>query len=292
MSEPGYLFTMVMLPVMPALASSPRAHARGCRSRGCRAHPAFRQGGYREHVRCPDSSIRRRRNRRRPFEVRWHAAGRARSRSFATRGLADSYRAELVRAARRGLEFGPGTGEPACWAGRPAAAVSWQQHAAAYAAMKWPQSSAHARAWVADALATITPALTAPGTGRPAVAALRAALYRWAYNPARSGTGPAPPIAAALAWARRNSLPLTALENPRVTRGALEALSLRLDGTRAAANTITRKRAVFYNALGYAVELGLLTANPLDRIRWNAPRASSAADPRSAASPAQVHDPG
>ena len=218
-----------------------------------------------------------------------HAAGRSRSRSFATRGLADSYRAELVRAARRGLEFGPGTGEPACWAGRPAAAVSWQQHAAAYAAMKWPQSSAHARAGIADALATITPALTAPGTGRPAAAALRAALYRWAYNPARSGTGPAPPIAAALAWARRNSLPLTALENPRVTRGALEALSLRLDGTRAAANTITRKRAVFYNALGYAVELGLLTANPLDRIRWNAPRASSAADPRSAASPAQVH---
>jgi hypothetical protein len=59
----------------------------------------------------------RRRDRRRPFEVRWHAAGRAWSRSFITRGLADSYRAELVRAARRGLEFSAGTGEPACWAG-------------------------------------------------------------------------------------------------------------------------------------------------------------------------------
>ncbi len=49
--------------------------------------------------------IRRRPDRRRPFEVRWHAAGRARSRAFLTRGLADSYRAELVRAARKGLEF-------------------------------------------------------------------------------------------------------------------------------------------------------------------------------------------
>jgi hypothetical protein len=31
--------------------------------------------------------------RRRPFQVRWRAAGRVRSRSFLTRALADSYRA-------------------------------------------------------------------------------------------------------------------------------------------------------------------------------------------------------
>jgi hypothetical protein len=58
-------------------------------------------------------AIRRRPGRRRPFEVRWHAAGRPLSRSFITRGLADSYRAELIRAARKGLDFTPrnrGTG--------------------------------------------------------------------------------------------------------------------------------------------------------------------------------------
>jgi hypothetical protein len=59
--------------------------------------------------------IRRRAGRRRPFEVRWHAAGRAWSRSFISRGLADSYRAELVRATRQGLEFGPASGEPVLW---------------------------------------------------------------------------------------------------------------------------------------------------------------------------------
>ena len=48
-------------------------------------------------------TIRRRKDRRRPYEVRWQAAGRARSKSFNTRAMADSYRAELVRAARRGL---------------------------------------------------------------------------------------------------------------------------------------------------------------------------------------------
>ena len=128
-------------------------------------------------------AIRRRCNRRRPFEVRWHATGRAWSRSFTTRGLADSYRAELIRAARKGLGFSPGTGEPASWATRAPATTSWLEHAAAYAAMKWPMAAAHTRAGIADALATITPALITPGRGRPPAAVLRAALYRQAFNP-------------------------------------------------------------------------------------------------------------
>ena len=47
----------------------------------------------------------RRRPGRMSFEVRWRVAGRDRSRSFMTRALADSHRAELVRAAR--LRDGP-----------------------------------------------------------------------------------------------------------------------------------------------------------------------------------------
>ena len=70
-------------------------------------------------------AIRHRRNRRRPFEVRWHAADRGRSKSFITRRLADSYRAELVRAARKGLEFDPVTGEPVLWAAPQPAATTW-----------------------------------------------------------------------------------------------------------------------------------------------------------------------
>lgn len=57
--------------------------------------------------------VRRTRDRRRPFEVRWRVPGRDRSRSFISRGLADSYRAELVRAARKGVAFDSDTGEPA-----------------------------------------------------------------------------------------------------------------------------------------------------------------------------------
>ncbi len=89
-------------------------------------------------------AIRRRPDRRRPFEVRWHAGGRARSRSFITRGLADSYRAELIRAARQGLDFSPATGELVFWDTPEPATTSWLQHAAACAAMNWHQARAAA----------------------------------------------------------------------------------------------------------------------------------------------------
>jgi len=63
---------------------------------------------------------------------------------------------------------------------------------------------------------------------------------------------------------------------------------VRLDGSPAAANTITRKRAVFRNALGYAVERGLLPANPAGTVQWRAPKATAALSPQTVASPAQV----
>jgi hypothetical protein len=108
--------------------------------------------------------------RRRPgqatVEVRWRVADRDKSRSFATRALADSYRAELIRAARRGLEFDPATGEPAAWTVSESVTATWYQHAMAYAEMKWPHLAAHSSASM-----------------------LRAALYGCAFNP---GNGPAP----------------------------------------------------------------------------------------------------
>jgi hypothetical protein len=75
----------------------------------------------------------RRRPGRRVFEVRWRVAGCDKSRSFITRALADSYHAELVRAARRGQEFSPATVEPAAWATPEPVTVTWYQHAVAYA---------------------------------------------------------------------------------------------------------------------------------------------------------------
>ena len=233
-------------------------------------------------------AIRRRKNKRRPFEVRWRVAGRDKSKSFLTRALADSYRAELVRAARQGLEFDPATGEPLWWAVPEPALTTWLEHAVAYADMKWPRLAPHSRASLADALATVTLALTRPASGRPQARTLRAALYRHAFNPTRRATTTDPAVARALGWLARASLPVTQLSDPRVTRATLDALMLRLDGSRAAASTIARKRAVFHDAAGYAVELGLLPANPVSQVRWTPPKAAAAVNPQTVASPAQV----
>jgi hypothetical protein len=233
-------------------------------------------------------AIRRRPGRRKPFEVRWRAAGRSKSKSFTTRKLADSYRAELVRAARMGVEFDPLTGEPTEWHVPEPAVVTWYEEATAYTVMKWPSLAAHSRASVAEALATVTPALTQPGgRGRPGPRELRTALYQHAFNPAR----PAEPGSAAariLDWALQASLPVGCLSDPAVLRTALEALTFRLDGSRAAANTIIRKRVVLHGALGYAAESGLLPDNPLDSTNWRVPKSSAALDPAVVASPDQV----
>jgi hypothetical protein len=233
-------------------------------------------------------AIRRRPGRRKPFEVRWRAAGRSRSKSFITRKLADSYRAELVGAARTGLAFDPLTGEPTAWNPPGPVTVTWYQEATAYAVMKWPSLAAHSRASLAEALATVTPALVKKDAcRRPDPRELRTALYQHAFNPARPAE-PGSPCAQILDWAQRASLPVGCLSEPAVLRTALQALTFRLDGSRAAANTIIRKRAALHGALSYAAEAGLLPDNPLDTIVWQIPRSSAAVDPVVMASPAQV----
>jgi hypothetical protein len=171
-------------------------------------------------VRCAGFAIRRRPGRA-AFEVRWQVARRDKSRSFTARALADSYRAELIRAARRGLEFDPATGAPAAWTAPKPTAISWYRHAVAYAEMKWPRLAPHSRASLADALATVTVLLTRPAARRPADRVLRAALYGYAFN-SQQRVLIANPAASALAWLERASLPVTRLSDPRVIRAALD----------------------------------------------------------------------
>jgi integrase len=127
-----------------------------------------------------------------------------------------------------------------------------------------------------------------PGRRRPFEVRWQAAgPQHVAFNPARPA-GPGSAAAQILDWAQQASLPIDCLSEPAVLRTALEALTLRLDGSRAAANTIIRKRAVLHGALGYAAEAGLLPDNPLDTIAWQVPQSSAALDPVVVASPAQV----
>jgi hypothetical protein len=79
---------------------------------------------------------------------------------------------------------------------------------------------------------------------------------------------------AALARIAKNSLKMTELGTSERMRAALTALSLKLDGTAAADNTLRRKRTVLNNALRYAVERDLFTVNPLSRLGLDRRRAT------------------
>jgi integrase len=231
-------------------------------------------------------------NRKRGHGVRWHVAGRQFSKWFEYRAQADSYRSRLVQAVRRGEGFDTAIGQPESVV-RERRAVTWYELACRYVDLKWPHAAAKSRTSMADALATVTPVMVTSERGRPDSVVLRSALYGWAFHKVQRETVTLEGAEkAALAWVRDNSLRVTALdENERrseLIRRALDTLALTLSGRPAAATTVARKRAVFYGVLGYAVEVDILAANPIDKVTWKAPEVADEVDRRVVASPRQA----
>jgi integrase len=154
--------------------------------------------------------------------------------------------------------------------------------------MKWPRASAKQRKSIAEALANVTPALLSTDRGAPSDADIRRALYSWSFNKTRREAGPPPDgVAATVRWLSANTVKLNDLQEAALVRKALDCLSLRIDGKPAAANTIARKRAVFYGALRYAVELRLLPTHPMDFVQWVTPKSDDEVDRRMVIDPQQ-----
>ena len=224
----------------------------------------------------------------RPWRVRWAVGSQRHEELFRTKALANSFRAELVKATNDGEPFDTVTGRPIADV-RATNSTTWYAHARTYIERKWPRLAAKSRRSTVEALTSVTVLLVRQTRrGRPADVTLREALYLYAFNPRRWSTDPPEEHAAALAWLERASLPVVELDSPATVRRVLDGLCVRLDGKPAAATTVQRKRAVFYNALGHAVELGLLEANPIDRVQWTAPEVAQAIDRRVVANPGQV----
>ncbi|MCG5444413.1 hypothetical protein NIE79_002566 [Micromonospora sp. NIE79] len=216
----------------------------------------------------------------RPWRVRWAVSGQRFEDMFRTKALAHSFRAELVQAANAGEPFDPATGRPVSEA-RTKNPTTWYAHSRAYVEMKWPRAAAKTRRSIVEALTSITVTLTRPTKrGRPTDALLREALYLYGLNPRRWSDEIPAEDAAALAWLETASLPVVELDSPAMVRRVLDSLCVRLDGKPAAASTVQRKRATFYNVLGYAVELELVASNPVDRVQWTAPEVAQSIDRR------------
>jgi hypothetical protein len=220
------------------------------------------------------------------YRVRWKTSHRVWREGFRTIAQADSFRSALLTAARKGEAFSLTTGRPTAWE-RAKAGTSWYEFACAYVDMKWKQTSAKYRKDIARALTAATPAMLAEVRGRPDDASIRRALIRWGFNTKQRSDPPAD-VAEVLAWVAGNSAPVSALAEPTTARRMLDHATGTVEGGIAAASTGRRHRTILANAMDYAIERGLLDANPVRMLKWTAPRVSGQVDRRSMVNPGQA----
>jgi integrase len=224
------------------------------------------------------------------YRLRWTVSGAPKpfEKLFEKKALANSERAKLMSAANAGKPFDVATGRPVEEL-RAENATTWYLHARAYIGQKWPRLSANSRRGTVEALRDITLLAVQPAKrGRPDDPTLRDALYLYAFNPRRWNEAVPREYASALEWVERASLSIVHFDSAATVRRVLDGLCILKDGTPAAAATVSRKRAAFYNAMGYAVELGHLDTNPIDRLQWTAPEVAQAVDRRVVPNPSQV----
>ncbi|MGW3364063.1 tyrosine-type recombinase/integrase [Streptosporangium canum] len=214
---------------------------------------------------------------------------RERSSTFKTKGLAESFLSSLRQAAKNGEAFDLESGLPSSMV-KAKDARTWYAFAVAYVHAWWPHAAAKTREGMTDALANVTPVLMRDLPGCPDENVMRRALREFSFLPEDRRPVPSPEIVRAVRWLEAASLPLSALEEAKHTRAALEALALLLDGKAAATSTYRRKRAVFHHVLEYAVELEELSANPLHKVKFRKIKCNGGIDRRSVVNPAQARE--
>src|SRR5919198_2329271 len=112
------------------------------------------------------------------YTVRWKVAHQRWKSTYKTAALADSFRSDLLSAARKGEAFDTNTGRPVSML-RAGKGMSWYAFACAYVDLKWPRVAATTRRTHAEALTAVTTAMFTSSRGQPHGKLLRAALKRW-----------------------------------------------------------------------------------------------------------------
>ncbi|HEY3867161.1 MAG TPA: tyrosine-type recombinase/integrase [Actinocrinis sp.] len=218
------------------------------------------------------------------YRVHWTVDGERWKESFPNAAQADSFRSDLIAAARRGEAFRTDTGRPASHA-RKAPGPTWYTFALSYVDSKWPYASPNHRRGISESVIDATEVLLLDKDGKPDGAQLRDAM-RWATSVRVQSQDSEPPyqFTAALRWLERNTVPMTAFAEPgagsTLARAVLDRISRKQDKTIASASTAMRKRAVLNNLMGYAVETDVLAVNPLKAVKWVKPKIADEVDVR------------
>jgi integrase len=194
-----------------------------------------------------------------------------------------------MAAVRAGEAFDTTTGLPLS-AAPVSSGPTWLEHAQCLVDAKWNDASPRHRQSTAEALTTVTMALTHDGTVplNPTVA--RQALRYWTFNASARRQSREPPeeFAPVLKWLSYHSRPLRDLEDLDLLRSVLTAIATNLDGSLASTSTSNRKRAALSSTLVYAVERGDLDSNPLQRVKSRRRPHTDAIDARAVVSPTQA----
>ncbi|MEU8484375.1 hypothetical protein [Streptomyces sp. NPDC048641] len=158
--------------------------------------------------------------------------------------------------------------------------MNWYAFAVQFCDAQRRRTSGSNRKNVSKALAATTIALLRTPASTFKAVGVRTALREFAFNTRRREEAP-PEGAVILKWVERNALSMAAWEDPAKVDEVLRALSIRLDGTPAAASSVKRTRRILNVAMEYAVTHRVLRSNPLPKGRGTAPKTSSAVDKRS-----------
>ncbi|MFE3854899.1 tyrosine-type recombinase/integrase [Streptomyces griseorubiginosus] len=219
------------------------------------------------------------------YTVRWKVAHKKHSKTYKKSAVADDERSKLMSAHRKREPFDIETGRPISWMSK-AAEVNWYDFAVEYVDWKWPRASGNTRKNMAKALTPATIALLRtppPKHFEPVM--VRRALREYAFNVNRR-TDPENSVPAEvqtiLDWVRRNALPMSAWEKTETVDKVVTALGTLLDGTAAAASSVTRNDRIMNLVMGYAIRHNYLKANPLPKGKGErtAPKVAPAIDKR------------
>ena len=179
-----------------------------------------------------------------PLGCRWAEIQRL----VTAKELAESYRAKLRAAARRGEGFDAETGLPESMV-RTLRDVSFYEHCAEFAAATWAVSAAKTRVSVIETLTRVVPVVVTDLRGAPEAAVLRSAL-RKQLNQGEHGRELDDDETRAINWLARASRPVGSLADPAVVCDVLDALTVNLNGKPAAPEYFSRRRRVMHRAPG------------------------------------------